>query len=695
MKIKPSYLINISWFMLFLASIALTYAVTNGIVDPIIFFNSDGLYLANLHKSLFITKNSFYSWKFPLGPRFFPELFTFSLVELVVNNYFISLVVSPLIIFTLIVIFLIKLSDNIFVPKLSIQKSICILFGSLFVLLTALNITFVTTIDLLSPASHAGVLLISVVLLVLYFKNRKSENTHTYVLTFLLATLTTVADKSLVKDLFAPILVVFMFNSFLDRKINKRSLKFIVLLTAGILTGVLVYSKIIPTPQGVSDVVPWYAENFQGIASFFKQVFSQLTITRKFGEVEKYFINYLIIYIPLIIISLLVSAFYSLKHFFNNIENPKSSVGNKNLLLLGVFALFQFLACFAAVTHFGDFKGVSDTRYFIATFIFPIFWLLLYLLDLLRKNKKMLKAIFYILIVVHIPLYLLLIKKSWPGGFSNILKYKPPNVECADLLSEKYGLKYGLSSYWNSTPISMFTNKDVKVIGYRTVRGFLIPYYEVNSYEWYLGGDYSFILTEGYREFELLDDLGQPDETAQCETSKVLIYEGDRLSKLLNDRFHAYFLFKLLKDPGDSYIIEAPDFESHVSSPFNLYGTKIENQIVEGKYLSPKDGEGFFSNGPYLMVKQGSSYRITIKYSTSSENTGFFDVYTFPNKDRKRIDFVNTEGHTKSYSYVFRLSEDEGGQHGNIYRAGRIGFFPYYRGKGDVKIESLTITLVE
>jgi len=137
------YLYHFSWFLLIVSFFQLFFSVTNGIIDHLLFFNTDGLYMPTLYKSLFIDKDPFSSWEFATAPFFFPNFFFFSLIQAVVRNYLVSAIVTSLIIFVLIILCFIKLSGYIIDAKNLAAKGLIVLTTSIFVVLISQNILLI------------------------------------------------------------------------------------------------------------------------------------------------------------------------------------------------------------------------------------------------------------------------------------------------------------------------------------------------------------------------------------------------------------------------------------------------------------------------------------------------------------------------------------------------------------------------
>jgi len=115
-----------------------------------------------------------------------------------------------------------------------------------------------------------------------------------------------------------------------------------------------------------------------------------------------------------------------------------------NLLILGLFITAQFAANLFSVTHFIGFSSLESMRYFSSLFIFPLFWLSLFIIDLLIQHKKGLIVHLYLsLFIVYVFISILFLYKVKPGGTKNFLAYKPANVECVDEVVRKHNLKFG------------------------------------------------------------------------------------------------------------------------------------------------------------------------------------------------------------------------------------------------------------
>lgn len=216
----------------------------------------------------------------------------------------------------------------------------------------------------------------------------------------------------------------------------------------------------------------------------------------------------------------IAKQFHSDKHDIKDLR--------KSLVLL--FLSFSIFFNVLSVNLTGIFIDMWNWRYLQILMLGPfIFWAFSiaskYNFDLKNKQRLciILSTLIFIIFTVKMPKSL------------NFLDYYPPIVQCIDKHSEEYSLSYGLSDYWNAKKIMLFSKKGIIPVQI-TPAGDI--YHWINNIEWYTYLKKSknlFIILAGLNENEILKRFGLPDETFECLQSKVIIYKGEKVAKIVNN----------------------------------------------------------------------------------------------------------------------------------------------------------------
>lgn len=685
MKIKKKHFLNISYVMLSLAFFQLIFSVANGIFEHDLFFNSDALYLAQIYQTFFIDKVNFSTFKFPDAPFFFPDFLIFSFFRFLTGNFILANVITPLLIFGLIMTCFILVFDQMVKSDESILKPIFIAFTSIYILLLANRLLFVSSIMFLSPVWHEGSILSSVFLLLVFLLMLKKETKFMYIVTFLVTTLTVFSDKFVIKDMIFPLFTAFFVLIVLDLKNIKKYYKFFVVLTAGVFSGNFLYKLIMPQTRSYTGPVTWYYDNLNDMGQALKSVFIESSLVMGVAGENRDFANYLIFFIPIIFLSILIAGFVTLKHIYLSLNSKNKKAFNIPLLIFSVATFSQFFYNILATVLYSDFRSLTHLRYLGAIFIFPLFWLVSSaLIKYYAQIKKYLLHIFITLVVIFAGLSVRTIFISNKGGFGNFLRYKPPNTECVDKVVSDYGYIHGLGDLWNATTTTLYSKKGAQIHHIITYGGFYLqPHYWLSSSKSYLGNKYNYILTKRLHEEIIIEELGEPDEVINCPTTDVFIYHGDKASEKINQRFQSRLFNQILKENGGSLTIAAQDFSKYISRPYFLKEEEIGHEITSEGYLKPAPNSegGYFHKGPVVYLENGN-YQIELTYSTNQPKTGLYALVSPDKNQVLRVAFENTNG--KFQTFTTKLNTDK-----------YLAFFPIYSGQGEILIKEMTITKLD
>lgn len=677
---------NYSWILLLLSFVLLSFSITNGILDFNLFLNSDALYLQQIFRAFFVDKINFSYWHFPDAPFFFPDFAVYSLFRVISGNFVLSNILTSILMFVLLILAFIKVFDYMEFSNRKSMKGALMIIASIYTLLLAQGLPFIDTVLFLSPVWHEGELLISLLLVILLFETIKMDRPVIYLLIFLLTTLTVISDKYFLKDAVLPLFFSFFFISLIDFKYIKKLYKFYISLLIGTLTGNFLYKSIVPSSKSYGEAVPWLLNNWRGFKSVFYDLLTSKVLSINVATKDTFFNNYMRIYFPIIILMVFVAIMYVLYKVCKVAESPKNRPNNVNLIIFSTVTFAQFGFGIIATLLYGTFSGTTHLRYVGSIFIFPPFLLLIFIF---LRFERFISKYSYLITIILLSFYVLLtarmVGKASSGGFLNIFRYKPPDSECIDKLVKEKDLKYGLGNFWNSTPNSLFSKEGAIVHPIRTDLQFIEASPWLSSSQMYINNKHQYILVEDLDEQVIESELGAPTEIIQCPTTDIYVYDSEKSLEIISNRFKAKLFHQVLEDSNNVFSINAVDFPSFASRPYDLVNEKINYQITNDGFLIPEhnSGKGYFTEGPVVYLK-GGTYIFDLVY-VSDENLGFFDIYKSESKKLIRTNFENTNGNLFSHK-VTVVSDIETGEY--------VGFFPYYSGEGSVSLEKLIVSQI-
>ncbi|MCG6166931.1 hypothetical protein [Leptospira sanjuanensis] len=105
--------------------------------------------------------------------------------------------------------------------------------------------------------------------------------------------------------------------------------------------------------------------------------------------------------------------------------------------------------------------------------------------------------------------------------------YQDSLVDCLDANQERFSLKRGISDFWTSRRIRIFSKKEIRADNY--LRD-LHPEYWQNSWSWFLkipAQEYNFAVLPGLDSANLRKEFGEPQSVIACENHEILIWNRD------------------------------------------------------------------------------------------------------------------------------------------------------------------------
>ena len=685
------------------ALIQYLFAICNGIINHNVLIHADGMYLASIYDNLFVEKLPFNTFKFAGAPYLFPDFILFVIFQWIFQNYTASLAATSITIFTLIMICLLHIT-NYMLNETGLGKSIVTICLSVYILLVSQNTLFFSTLRYSSTSRHAGEMLVACVLVLLLFITLKKEKAvMVYPSVFILMMFTTLSDRSILKDFLVPCLFVYLLFLIISKENVKKLTFFIGVLLTGAFIGTMLYKNLFFLKVDLPNTTFGQKEKVQALIKVSKEIaFNEYLTLGSYGS-QHTFKNYLRFSFPVIFVAYIVITFQIIVALYKKIGNKNNSKIDVYFLSLGCIILLQFGLSIYAVLFHSSFSGLSDIRYFTLSFLLPVYWLLCFCLTYLEKtSKKVQKAVFILISILVIFLSICLLKKAKPGGFNNLFKYTPPNMECLDNAAKTYGIKYGLAGYSDAAIYKFNSKSGIEIYKSSPGEDFLLPFYSLNSPSQFTDNDFSFFLvSDRFDNKPILKQFGEPNETIKCTelNAEILIYNEPEFAEILKYRFKAYFAFTDLKKEGDVLEIPGPYFDQYFGSFITLksISDKVGVHITSDNRITPIHEKGYFTRGPTLTLLKGT-YKVTLYYKTDSNNVGYALLYTYPDEKETVMKFFNTRGKLAPHSLEIEIGKTVKNPQTALktqyltYKLGKFAFFPYYMGNGNLEIEKLVIT---
>lgn len=693
---KEKLVFYLSWTFFILSLVLVFISITNGIIDTHLFFNSDALHPATFYRAVFEDGFSFRSFKFPDAPYFFPDYLLFFGFLALTKSFLWSTILMAYTLFAFIFLGLYKLATYLIPNKHYYKKSLVLSGLSLMVILIAANKLFLHIFLLISPVFHEGELLTIVLSLIIIFELIRKKRWYLQLFLFILLTLITFADKSVVKDFTAPVFLTIIVFYFLNKEVFHKLSATLYILFISTVLGSFLYSFILPFPTHFPGLVSRSGENarrlFSDIFSFFTSTDFHVNIASK----VYYFGNYLWFYSLIFITALVTMVTFLVRTYKKSIKNKQLNLYEKMFFAFGFYILTQIILDFIATIFFGYYNSLVHIRYFTVLFVFPYLWLLVYAGYALKEKYQLYIIATFLTAVVFAGVYLF--TELQPGGMNNFLSYKPPNTECLDKIARENNLKYGLADLWNNVD-SLFSQEGVRLHIAGAQGHYIIPSHWQSSYEWYIEKspqdqtfpDYSFIMTERFNEDDIISTLGQPEKVYQCPQSKIFIYPPEVMKKAFEGMFKARFMFAQMDTVGDKIEIPASQFNSYIFDPSQKELPLVQSITTDSqKLIASAEEQGYLAVGPFITLKKGV-YKVDLYYQGDRDKVGTVQIIISPPQLRHQAALNNTNGQTEVISGNLEVGKDMRKIDTNAYQAGVLRLVVNYSGEGSLVLDKLVV----
>jgi len=476
-------------------------------------FDADTLYLSALYSDVVIKNHSFFSWRLPPAPYFFPDMFFYFIINFFEKNIFYAFLFYA--IFQNI-LFIILVNKITFV--LTRCLPICLLINSIFLLILSFFVTNTVVPYAFHVLSsyHVGSLLnglFFLYFLLIFFEEKRLLGSAGIVFFSIVGG---ASDMFFILWFVFPALFVFFQMQKKNKVFSVIFKRFLYLTLIGMVTGLLLKSIVTPnTATGyflALTTVPWIR---------IKDL--SLTLYNLFSE--HIFLGFFIVSFYLFVI----------KNFFrtkNIILNDKNFTNIFIVRFIVVSALFSVLnIVFSKLAKLTI--DLQSFRYLLNLFWFPVIFFWVFWPERVRKKKffSVFSIVFFVFSVVSS------VVEQYKGKSPYQGEYVPPLASCVDESIERYNsvhadkVKYGLATYWQARLINQFSQYGLDVSVVKADLQLMSIITSTSGFR----EKYDFILVNKKTDDELRKRVrelyGVPVETFTCSgESDVLVYPSGTIA---------------------------------------------------------------------------------------------------------------------------------------------------------------------
>ncbi len=610
-------------------------------------YNADLFYLPDLITDL-AHGGDFRLWHLSNTSYLFPDVAILALTLALTNNIVLGVVIGGLIQIMLIVVGFAWLSARLYGANMAAISVVCA--ALYFLALRHLNFHFEL---ILFNGFHVGIVIMTPYILLLALslqeENRRSR-TQALALIGLLTMLTTTSDALFIPQTGAPLVAAICLLAIRRSISARRATAIAAFIGATAIAGLALKRIILPTDQILLRVSPQDA-----LWTIVAQLPDLLAPWPWLGIVWAAFI-------------ILSTAYLVRWAVFPTHSNDRHAL----VLATIVLGLPFTIAAMA-------FEGVTLERYMLNLLYLPTFlgWPLLigaWLAPSAAGQRNVAGLATSIALVAG------LTTAPQLGAAATLFNYAwhyPPLVACLDRHAATYGLRRGITQYWQARLINLFSRQGLRAA---QTKPDLVADHWMNSLAEY-EQEFNFVVVDmppHTSAFSLLPNLvlerfGAPAASFRCGNSEVYVYNRpDHIA------FRAHTQINFIEQrirPG---------------LPLTIPGAFLQGKLghPEGEHRISRPGErGYLSIGSPFRLPKGM-YRLDIMYQASGEdNLGALDVVALPDSGNEielgeGLPILTTPG--RRIRVFFHLKE-----------ANNFDIQLYVNGKGSVRLDHIQLTQLD
>lgn len=475
-------------------------------------FNADILYPAVLYQDIVSDGNSFWGWSVTPSPYFFPDIAAFFLINFFVNDgvksHYVVFFLQALALLGALLFFIRSGIDSDEIKD--IATKISILIYSVFLISFSFQSYF---FPVLGFAIHGGAFLFTLVSGALWLSEKRGKKSVYFWILFGAIQIILIVSDPLYFFYFSLPCLFFTAKVWIRKREKEDRNSFLLLLFfTGI--GLFLYKNLTK-----SDLLFIPTNYYQRETSwnFIRPLWLLLQNQIRFTP-----------YSFLLLILFYLSSWVLL--LLKNERTKKKQPFDEHIS----FSFLVVLVSSFGILISGAFSGIFQKEGIAIRYLLPLlfFWIPFFILALLRLSTSYRREVFQGLsfIVLIVGVYAL----CW--GDLRPRLYRDSLAACLDQKQEILPGSRGLSDFWNSRRIRIFSQKNLRADNYLQD---LHPEYWQNSWNWYIKTpekEYDFAVLPGLDEKRLKEEFGEPNRRILCEKHEILIWGSDSKERFVRFR---------------------------------------------------------------------------------------------------------------------------------------------------------------
>ncbi|PJZ51439.1 hypothetical protein [Leptospira adleri] len=475
-------------------------------------FNADILYPAVLYQDIITDGNSFLGWSVTPSPYFFPDIAAFFLIKLFVDDgvksQYVVFFLQALALLGALLFFIRSGIDSDETKDISSKISIWVY--SIFIISFSFQSYF---FPVLGFAVHGGALVFTLISGAMWLsEKRKKNSTYFWILFGAMQIFLIVSDP--LYFFYSSLPCLFFAGKTWIRKREKEDRNSFLLLLFFIGIGLILYKNLTK-----SDLI------------FIPTNYYQRETSWNFIRPLWLLIQNQILFTPYSF--LLLILFYLSSWMLLRLSNERTKKKQPFDEHISFSALVVLVSSFGILIS-GAFSGIFQKDGIAIRYLLPLlfFWIPFLIVALLRLSTSYLREVFR-----GLSLIILIVGacSSYWGDLRPRL-YRDSLADCLDRKQEIVSRSRGLSDFWNSRRIRIFSQKDLRADNYLQD---LHPEYWQNSWNWFIKvpeREYNFAVLPGLDEKRLKEEFGEPNDRVFCEKHEILIWDSDSKERFVRFR---------------------------------------------------------------------------------------------------------------------------------------------------------------
>lgn len=575
-------------------------------------FNADELFFSSFYND-FVNNKSFDGWLIPGAPNLVPDMVLYFFLSFIFSGNIFFTFISFSIIQVFLIIFLINYIFKLIVPDnyFPIATLSNLLFSGFFISGIISKDLFIP-FHLISVSYHTGAFIMTLISLIFslkYILQPSKWSVYFLIITIILASFSDL--------LFIIIFTIpFIFTIFLAYRQNKR--------TCSYLLSVIIVSSFVGVllVKFLSFVGVSIAGNYH-LLELSKLKLSVTVFINQFIDLL-FNVNVFSLIFLLSIIAFLIVRNFLYRQYYQKILYFSNQTTINYLMVY--FFISVYIIIFTPLIN-GNYIDNSSIRYIMPVFYFCTFLLPLIVYFQFSKKDLVIKIYKYlsiIMVIIIIGFNFSFVKNnSFINNLRNIKHYYPLSAKLADSLYNQSNFNYGISTYWNAKPASIFSKNKINVLAIYSDE--IKPYIHASNKNWYFSADnktkiFNFFMTNKDFNTQIIEKrLGKPMNTLIMGDLTAYVFSPFKFDKVTHE---PYFVDSNYNTPIlEQYFLSCDSFknwsnEKYEFSQEQYYSGHFSDKISK----SNRFGTTFNIKWMSFITVKPTKIRITANVYSKSKN---------------------------------------------------------------------------